>query len=85
MAWIDEHHHYRYVRGPSPDCRVAVGDWIRITWMRGEPTAEVIGIDEQGWPVIEHPETPGIGPMTVDVYDVARRRDDQVLFIGMGI
>ena len=81
--WIDEH--YYKIRGPAQEQRVQLGDWIKVTWMEGEPTAEVIGLDEHGWPVIEHPATPGIGPMTCDVYDIVARHDDPVLFVGVGL
>ncbi len=64
---------------------VAVGDWIRISWMDGAPTVEVIGIDDFGYPVVEHPRTPGIGPMTVDVYDWVCSGADSRHFMGAGI
>lgn len=72
--------HSYYISGPSE--RIAVGDWICITWMEGQPTAEVIGIGECGWPVVEHPLLPGLGPITVDVYDLVARKNDEALFVG---
>lgn len=52
------------------------GDWIRITWMEGEPVAQVIDTDDYGNPVIEHPTLPGLAPITVDVFDWICGPDD---------
>jgi hypothetical protein len=65
--------------------RLKRGDWIRVTWMDGQPCAEVIEIDDYGDPIIEHPLLPGLGPMSVDVWEFAAGADDPVLFVGANI
>lgn len=60
------------------------GDWIRVTWMEGNPAAEVIDFDDYGNPVVEHPLLPGLGPIILEDYgwEFSSSHDDPCHFLG---